>query len=451
MNGLEELLERLSPCPAGRMLIGLSGGADSVALLHLVLLLRDRGHAAPEAIHVNHGLRGNEADGDEAFVKALCRERKVPLHVRRLSLNGRKDENSAREARYEAFRQCLAQTGIHQLVLAHQRDDQAETFLLHLLRGAGPSGLGGMRPSETRDGYRLLRPMLGLTGEELRDALRREGIPWREDRTNAQDDYARNRIRHRLLPEMESLFPGAASRMARTALLLGEEEDDRQERAAAFLQAQSGGDWIRTEPLQALSRAGRAAVLRRWWETAGPEMEERQLDFNQTRALEELTEAPEGRTVNLPGGWRARKGRAHVHLLSPAADAPDPAPVRGKRTEFGAFTLEIRPGGQNPGDGKTEQEVPAGFTEGCEIRTRRPGDRIHPFGMRGEKSLQDYLTDRKVDRAWRDRIPLLCRGREVLLVAGVGAGRIPSWEEAPDRIRLVWRGPMPWYTERSKV
>ena len=111
--------------------------------------------------------------------------------------------------------------------------------------------------------------------------------------------------------------------------------------------------------------------------------------------------------------------------------------------------MEIRPGEDNPGNGKTEQEVPAGFTEGCEIRTRRPGDRIYPFGMKGEKSLQDYLTDRRIDRAWRDRIPLLCRGQEVLLAAGVGAGRIPRWEKASRRERLVWKGSMPWMTERS--
>jgi len=449
-EGLDALLERLAPRPSGRVLVGLSGGADSVALLRLLLRLRDTDPGlAIEAVHVNHRLRGAESDEDEAFVRELCRSWGIPLHVRRLSLNGKTDENSARTARYAAFRGCLEETGIRQLALAHQREDQAETFLLHLLRGAGPAGLAGMRSEEERKGIRLLRPMLRLSGAELREALTREGIPWREDRTNAEDVYARNRIRHRLLPEMESLFPGAAERIAKAALLTGEEQDFLDGQAAAFLQEHAGEDWIRKEPLRTLPQAGRAAVLRRWWQKNGPELPERNLSYDQTRALAALADTPAGETVNLPGGWFAQGGRTHLHLVPPGRTVPDPTPVQSPRTVFGTFTLEIRPGEDNPGNGKTEQEVPAGFTEGCEIRTRRPGDRIYPFGMKGEKSLQDYLTDRRIDRAWRDRIPLLCRGQEVLLAAGVGAGRIPRWEKASRRERLVWKGSMPWMTERS--
>ena len=113
-------------------------------------------------------------------------------------------------------------------------------------------------------------------------------------------------------------------------------------------------------------------------------------------------------------------------------------------TVFGRFALHIDRSEGNSGDGKLEQEVPESFTHGCVIRTRRPGDRITPFGMKGSRKLQDYLTDRGIDEPWRDEIPLLCRGNEVLLAAGVGAGDIPRWRQDPGNVRLKWRGDMPW-------
>ena len=116
----------------------------------------------------------------------------------------------------------------------------------------------------------------------------------------------------------------------------------------------------------------------------------------------------------------------------------------GEKTDFGPITLLAGPGRGNPGDGKREQEVPAGWADGCVIRTRQSGDRITPFGMAGSQKLQDYLTDRGIDAPWRDRIPLICRGNEVLLVAGVGAGSIPRWTGEKDWIRLTWQGDMPW-------
>ena len=135
-------------CPRGRLLIGLSGGADSVALLHLLL---DAG-AEVAAVHVNHGLRGAESDGDEAFVRNLCANLNVPLHVYRADPPENPGENWAREVRYGFFRRAMQETGADALVLAHHRDDQAETLLLHLMRGAGLTGLTGMAADTQRDG-----------------------------------------------------------------------------------------------------------------------------------------------------------------------------------------------------------------------------------------------------------------------------------------------------------
>ena len=311
----EAFLRRLDPRPSGRCLIGLSGGADSVALTRILLIPRDAGEIAVEAIHVNHGIRGPEADGDEAFVRKLCAESCVPLHTVRLDLAGRTDENTAREARYRAFERILREREIPTLLLAHQREDQAETFLMRLMRGAGPDGLRAMRGREERNGYTILRPMLELSGAELREALKADGIPWREDRTNRDPRYLRNRIRLKLLPEMESIAPGVSGKLARAARMIGEDRDALTERAERLRSENSGEGWIATEILRTEPEAIRSRMLRAWWRENGPELDERELSYEQTRRLESLIAADPGTTVNLPAGWRARKRKGRILLI----------------------------------------------------------------------------------------------------------------------------------------
>ena len=311
----ECLRQRLDPRPEGRCLLGLSGGADSVALLRMLLPLREEGEIDLEAVHVNHGLRGTEADGDEAFVSSLCREMKVPLHRVRVDLSGRRDENTAREMRYKAFESVLQDRNIPTLVLAHQREDQAETFLLRLLRGAGPNGLRAMRNRESRKGYIILRPMLDISGRELRRALEEDCIPWREDGTNQETHYLRNRVRLELLPRMEEMAPGVTAHLARAAAMIGRDGEAMDQRAEGLLLNYSGPGWVLTEPLAEEPEAIRSRVLRLWWIRNGPRLEERTLSYPQTKRLESLLDADPGTTVNLPAGWRARRRKDRLILL----------------------------------------------------------------------------------------------------------------------------------------
>ena len=311
----ESLRARLRPLPEGRCLVGLSGGADSVALL---TMLHEIPGAEIEAVHINHGLRGAESDGDERFVRDLCKEMGVPLWARRVDLGSRRDENTAREARYAAYEQVLRERDIRCLVLAHQMDDQAETVMMRLLRGAGPEGLRGMRRSETRDGYIILRPMLDLSGSELRAALRERGISWREDRTNRETDYFRNRIRMQLLPQMEALAPGAAERLCHSAEMIGQDADALETDAEALVNASGGAGWIRTEPLEQAPEAVRSRALRIWWNRSGPLRKQRGLTYSQTRRLEALLGKNPGETENLPAGWRVRRRKDRLILLPPA-------------------------------------------------------------------------------------------------------------------------------------
>ena len=425
-------------CPRGRLLVGLSGGADSVALLHLLL---DAG-AEVAAVHVNHGLRGAESDGDEAFVRSLCANLTVPLHVYRADPPENPGENWAREVRYGFFRRAMQETGADALVLAHHRDDQAETLLLHLMRGAGLTGLTGMAADTQRDGMRILRPLLNFSRESLRAYLQEKNQPWREDASNGDARYLRNAVRQELLPLMERLAPGAAARMAQTALLLQEDEAVLTALTADFL-ARHPGDALPLDELTAHPAGLQKRILRAWWTAVAAPAEEHSLSAAQTDALHALAAAEASARCNLPGGWHGQRGWTHLHLISPGGAAPmDELPA----ADCPLLTVEVFTG--DCGDGQGSQAIPRAWLSECTIRSRRPGDSIRPFGQAGKQSLQDYFVNRRVDAAFRDRVPLLCRGSEVLLAGGVGAGCVPRTDEINDPVLLRWNEAFPWQRGR---
>ena len=436
--------------PSGHWLLGLSGGADSVALLTLLEPEAVSGPLQLTAVHVNHGLRGASSDGDEAYCRDLCESLQIPLLCFRPDLHGRTDELTAREARYACYAQAWQASGAKGILLAHHRDDQAETFLMHLLRGAGPEGLSGMAPQEHHPlGMPVARPLLRISHEELISMLEEEGLSWREDESNGDPRYLRNALRLQILPALEALQPGASGRIAGAAERIGQEHAWFEGETAAWLSRLSGGRYLDAEALLRLPDSLQAGVLRSWWTQEAGQGTEHALNASQTEAMLALAKASSGK-INLPGNLYAERGRRYLHLTGfPREEFPE-VPWNGSRCSLAGITLKQESSRGEPGDGRLVQEIPEGFAEGCILRCRRPGDRIRPFGMDGSRKLQDYLTDRGVDAAWRDQIPLLCRDREVLLVAGVGAGCIPRWRPDVASVRLQWQGRMPWIQEDRK-
>lgn len=420
--------------PLGKLLVGLSGGADSVALL---LLLLDSG-AEVAAVHVNHGLRGAESDGDEAFVRELCARRHVPLMTYRASPPENPGEGWAREARYGFFRQAMQETGADALVLAHHRDDQAETLLLHLLRGAGLTGLAGMAADSELAGMRILRPLLGYSREELRAYLTEREQPWREDASNGDARYLRNALRRDVLPLLELMAPGAAERMAVTASLLREDEAALNGIVSDFL-IWHPGDALPVAALQSQPAGLQKRILRAWWAGMAAPPEERSLSAPQTDGFRALVDAAASARCNLPGGWHGQRGWTHLHLIAPEGPQgiPEQLAADCPMLAVEAFTGEA-------GDGQSCQAIPRSWLAECTVRSRRAGDYIRPFGGNGRQSLQDYFVNRRVDAAFRDRVPLLCRGSEVLLAGGVGAGNVPLADEINAPVLLRWKERFPW-------
>ncbi|MBQ8653968.1 MAG: tRNA lysidine(34) synthetase TilS [Clostridia bacterium] len=396
---MNDLVRRMPELPR-RVTAGISGGADSVALLHLLLA---KG-CSVEAVHVNHGLRGESSDGDEAFVRALCAEKQVKLRVYRLQPPENPGEGWARQERYRCFREAVACGGTEALTLAHHRDDQAETLLMHLMRGAGLNGLCGMAEDSEAQGMRILRPLLGFSRQELQGVLEARGIPWREDGSNQDPRYLRNAVRLQLLPVMEQLSPGCGARIAAAAQLLQGDNAALEAVCGEYLQRWSKGNCLLLEPLLRQPESLRRRILRMWWlEQAGKNMEERSLSQRQTEAFAALAHACAGEQCNLPGGWYGYRGWTHLHLIPPCGTETDAAWC-------------------------------GSLPQGCTVRTRQPGDWLMLRG--GRRSLQDFFTDRKIDAPFRSRIPLLCRDDQVLAIAGI-------WQAA-EAGEARWQGDMPW-------
>ena len=427
------LSQRLMTLPE-RLLAGVSGGADSVALLRLLL----EAGVQVTAVHVNHGLRGDASDGDEAFVAALCEEWNVPLLTYRADPPENPGEDWARQARYGFFRKAAEQTGVPVIALAHHRGDQAETLLMHLLRGSGLTGLTGMAADVTAEGLRILRPLLPFSRGELREYLTSLGQPWREDATNEDTHYLRNALRLEVLPRLEALIPGVEARLAHTADVLREEEQMLAAMADSWL-AQHPGSWLPLAALREMQPAMQRRILRAWWLRESREPASRGLSAAQTEALAGLISAKAASVCNLPGGWRGYAGWTHLHLVD-----DETAPMAEMPLAHSPL-VRIEPANGRRGDGRLTQAIPAAMLDGLTIRTRQKGDWLRPFGSCGRQSLQDYLINRRVDAPFRDRVPLICRGSEVLLAGGVGAGDVPRMEEYDDAVLLCLKGEYPWH------
>lgn len=259
VNQLEHAVAAFEP--GLPLAVAFSGGADSTALL---VACARRWPGQVRALHVHHGLQA-AADGFEAHCRTVCSELKVPFAVRRVDARhaaGESPEDAARRARYASLGRLARQSGVHDIALGHHADDQAETILLALSRGAGLSGMAAMPARAQRDGLNYHRPLLQLPAAGIRAWLQGQGVGWIDDPSNGDARYTRNRIRGVLLPALEQVFPQFRSTFARSASHAAQAQSLLVELAVQDL----GGVGVppRIEALQALSRARQANVLRHW-------------------------------------------------------------------------------------------------------------------------------------------------------------------------------------------
>ena len=420
------------------LLIALSGGADSVALVHLLHSSREQLNLKLTAAHFHHGIRGAAADQDAAFCRELCASLQIPLIEEHGDVplyaaeNGMGLESAARKLRYEFLHRALHQADAEKIALAHHLNDQAETILMHLLRGSGMNGMCGMARMQGA----LYRPLLAVSKEELTQYLRNACISWREDATNTVSDNPRNALRLHVLPEMEKSYPAAARAIARYGAIARREETFLERLTDAFLR-----EHLQLGPYgQRLRLSGNEeeVLLRR----AVRKVSGEDLSAEQTDAIIALAKRPKGK-LEISGRLMIERCDKHLYFLPKAQKKPEAVLLRipGETVLHGVcrITAELGDFSIDPNH-PSVQCLDADMLEGAQLRLRQNGDRIHPLGAQGSRLFSDCLIDQKIDRPLRDFLPVIARENDILCTFGAGishAVRIQNHTRRRVRLTMI--------------
>ena len=384
--------------PGDRVICALSGGADSVAMLFALFLLKDKLGICLEAAHFNHHLRGEESQRDEYFVRDFCARYDIPLHVGggRVQPGKKGLEAAARDARY-AYLQSLD----GKIATAHTADDNAETVLLHLIRGTGLKGLGGIAPKRGK----LIRPMLGVTRQEVEAFLTEWSLPHVEDSSNGSDAFLRNRVRHHVMPLLRQENPRIGENLSKLALRLRLDEE--------YLTQQSAFDALPdVNALRAMPRALRSRALEAFLKQNGiPEPED--VHIAQAEALS-FSDNPSAKAA-FPGGVTVSRCYDTLTVLTENAEIRQTSLPCPGQVVVGDYRVICEPASEIRNTPDTFTICPSG---GMFLRARKTGDALRLSG--GSKSLKKLLIDRKIPAAQRDALPVLCDKRGVLGVYSIG-------------------------------
>lgn len=396
------------------LLLGLSGGVDSVVLLHLLAQLSPRFSWRLSALHVHHGISPN-ADSWADFCTELCAKYTIPLLVERVDiapLRAMGIEAAARQLRHAA----LARQKVDFIALAHHRDDQAETLLLQLLRGAGVRGASSMPMLKLgHNSPSLLRPLLNIERSELEAYARLHELPWVEDDSNEDVSYPRNFLRHRVLPVLEQRFPAYRTTLARSARHFAEAAGLLDELAAQDAASAVNGERLSVEVLRQLSNARGKNLLRYFLAARGAPIPD---STRLAEMLRQLCEAGEGAQIRITWqGWQLRCYRGHAYALPVTLPAADFAIVWQGETEItlpashGVMHFE-RVIGQGLSLARLQQCV-------VTIRSRHGSESIQLDVARPRQSLRNLLPQQGVPPWQRELTPLLFCGDELVFVPGV--------------------------------
>lgn len=434
------------------IIVALSGGADSCALLDILAGLRE---LSPRLVvaHLNHCLRGAESDADERFCQALAGRYSLPFHSRRCDVaalartRGLGLEDAGRRARMAFLDQLRTSRGGAAIALAHHADDQAETVLMRLLRGSGATGLAGMR-FKTDDGR--IRPLLSSSRSDILAHLSARGLPYREDASNRDTAFLRNRIRHELLPLLASYNPAIAERLVATAAILSG-EDDLLERQTGALLEQACQVWPGSIACSLPRLEGEhPALLRRLFRRILAQLAGDGDHFCQRhiQALEQLARSPRpNASLNLPR--RILALREYDRLLFRTPPPPEAA-------ELGELSIP-GPGRYGLPDGSLlllQQVTQCEAASPCAsaplldldrapfpwlLRGFRGGDRLRPSGMEGSKKVKELFMERRIPPAERGKIPLLFCNGELIWVCGIRTSRMAAADGASkNMIRAIY-------------
>lgn len=439
------------------VVVGVSGGADSMALLHILNSLRNRLEIKLQVAHLNHGLRGEEAREDASFVEAAAQALGIPCtvseaNVAEIARQGKLSiEEAARQARYEFLFQVANEVGGDRIAVAHNADDQAETLLIHLLHGTGPEGLAGMKPVSGL----VVRPLLEIRRREIENYCLTSRIPFRTDSSNFDLTFLRNRIRHQLIPVLTEYNPNIVENLVRTAEIIRGENDymDGEVLSATSEVLKVTGEKICLEEsvFSGLDLAIQRRLIRQVYrQLLGKDAA---LDFSHVERVREfILSGQTGKVLELPGSAIVEKTYSGaVFFVSSPEDLSEQKDVVWEEIELevpGITSLDavnaiveaaVYPFEEVKTKVYTADQEEA-FLDGekldypLKVRQIKPGDTFHPLGSSGRKKIKDFLIDEKVPRQKRTTVPVVTDSRGIVWLVGY---RIDERAKITDKTRQV--------------
>ncbi len=418
-----------------RVVIALSGGPDSVFLIHAMDKLKNLLNISLYAFHLNHGLRGKEADRDMEFCKDLCDKMEIPIQIIKRDVsdfarkNGLSVEEAGHQLRYSIYKDMLDHFKADKIATGHTFDDQAETVLMRLLSGAGKKGLAGIAP--IWENY-IIRPLIDIRKQEILDFLKWSNIKYQLDSTNLDQSMMRNRIRNLLIPLLKEKFnPQIEENLCRIATIFREEMTYLDEITGSllkrFARITENRAVLDIEETLSLSPFIAKYLIRRFIANFSGSLKD--ISFEHTNNVFELLESRSGSSVILPGGLRAEKEYRFLVITrwddnEENGELPDirlniPGITRSKEWGVSIRAEILNEIPHNVGDNPYSIYLDY---DGCIdrefiLRTRKIGDRFTPMGMNGTKKLKDFFIDQKVPRRLRESIPIIVCGEEILWIA----------------------------------
>lgn len=436
---LWETVQQYKLIAAGEtVMVAVSGGPDSMALLHGLWRLKVRGGWQVTAVHVDHQLRG-EAALDAQYVRERCREWKIPLEIHRVDVPRFLEERGgnlqavAREFRYTAFRDAARKFGAQKVALAHHANDQVETVLMRFVRGTGVGGLAGMPLRRPLDEREVIRPLLAVSRQEIETYCFEQGLNPREDESNRSFRYTRNRVRHKLIPEMESYNPQFSRAVLNLVQVVSDEEkvwSRLVEEAAQRIVKRQAAEEAELDVIQlrsyeiALQRRVIKLILSCLVQDDTIEVPLETVEQIRNLALQDV---PSGE-LDLPGEIAASREYDLLHLFHKRIKKKkDPLPslpviIPGKtHLPDGRFLIAKRLSSLSEVNPSVTTAVFDAdmLTEPLKIRARQAGDRMQPFGLNGSKKVKAIFIDHKVPRRMRDQIPLIVHGSQIIWIPGI--------------------------------
>jgi tRNA(Ile)-lysidine synthase len=425
-----------------RVVVGVSGGPDSIALLHLLLDLRRELGLHLEVAHVMHGIRGEEAEQDARFVADLANELGLSFHLKKIDVPKEKAQRGkgnieaiGRQKRYDFFASVMRETNCNKVATGHTRDDQVETMLMWLFRGGGRGSLSGIPPlrslengSQGRNRW-VVRPLIETSKEEILSYLKKRKILYRQDQTNLDPTYLRNWIRLHLLPELRHrIDPRLDLRLARLCELFWDEEKLLEGLAATRLQAVVRNATLDVESFRREEKALQRRLLRLWLKDGGGAGQG--LTFDHIEGCRRLiAEGPAQGRVSLPRGLevareynlvgvqRKKIGRSHhtFYHYTLSLDETLLIPEAGVRIRTSVQACPPTPRARDNTVAVFDLEA---IFPALTVRNFRAGDRIQPLGMNGRKKVKDLFIDLKVPTRVRQEWPFLLSGEQILWIPG---------------------------------